>query len=58
MGPRQEKLVTIGRAVINYARAAHAFSEGIKCPHCTYLIDKILPMRDYHFADDVIEKYL
>ena len=27
-------LVAIGHAVVNYARAAHAFSAGIKCPYC------------------------
>ena len=27
--------VTIGCAVVYYARAAHAFSAGIKCGHCT-----------------------
>ena len=28
-------LVIIGRAVVYYARSAHAFSAGIKCQHCT-----------------------
>ena len=26
--------MAIGRAVVYYARAAHAFSAGIKCQHC------------------------
>ena len=30
------KWVAIGRAVVYYARAAHAFSAGIKCRHCSY----------------------
>ena len=29
-------LMIIGRAVMYYARSAHAFSAGIKCQHCTY----------------------
>ena len=28
------KWVEIGHAVVCFARAAHAFSAGIKCPHC------------------------
>ena len=28
--------VAIGRAVVFYARAAHACSAGIKCRHCIY----------------------
>ena len=28
-------LVIIRRAVVYYARSAHAFSAGIKCQHCT-----------------------
>ena len=27
--------MAIGRAVVYYARAAHAFSAGIKCRHCS-----------------------
>ena len=28
-------VVTTGRAVVYYARAAHTFRAGIKCQHCT-----------------------
>ena len=35
MHPCPENLVAIGRAVVNYAQDAHAFSAGIKCRHCT-----------------------
>ena len=28
--------MAIGRAVVYYARAAHIFSAGIKCRHCTW----------------------
>ena len=35
MHPRPENLVAIGRAVVNYAQAAHPFSAGIKCRHCS-----------------------
>ena len=34
MHPSQET-VAIGRAIVNYARAARSFSTGIKCRHCT-----------------------
>ena len=34
--PRPKNWVAIGRAVVYYARAAHTFSAGIKCRHCTY----------------------
>ena len=30
----QGNWVTIGRAVVYYAWAAHAFSTGVKCWHC------------------------
>ena len=33
--PCQENGVAIGRAVAYYDRAAHAFSAGIKCQHCS-----------------------
>ena len=33
-----KKLGTIGRAVVYYARAAHVFSAGIKCRHCSLRI--------------------
>ena len=33
MQPCPENCVTIGRAVVYYARAAHAFSAGITCRH-------------------------
>ena len=29
-------VVAIGRAVVYYARAAHIFSAGIKCRHCSF----------------------
>ena len=32
-----EHWVAIGHAVVYYARAAHALSEGIKCPCCMHL---------------------
>ena len=32
--PSPRNWVTIGRAVVYYAWAAHAFSAGIKCRHC------------------------
>ena len=35
MHPRPENLVAIGRAVVYYGRAAHAFSAIIKCLHCS-----------------------
>ena len=31
--------MAIGHAVLNYARAVHAFFAGIKCPHCTIAIE-------------------
>ena len=34
--PWPRNWVTIGRAVVYYARAPHAFSAGIKCRHCIY----------------------
>ena len=34
MHPCPEKWVVIGCRVVYYARAAHAFSAGIKCRHC------------------------
>ena len=34
--PCPENSVAIGRAVMYYALAAHAFSVGIKCWHCKY----------------------
>ena len=36
MHPCTGDRVAIGRAVVYYARAAHAFSAGIKCRHCRY----------------------
>ena len=38
MHPFPGNLVAIGRAVVYYACAAYAFSAGIKCRHCTYII--------------------
>ena len=35
MHPCPENLIAIGRAVVYYAQAAHAFSAGIKCRHCS-----------------------
>ena len=35
--PGLRSWVTIGRAVVYHARAAHAFSAGIKCRHCIYI---------------------
>ena len=32
-----ENWVAIGHAVVYYARAAHAFSAGIKYPYCIYI---------------------
>ena len=36
MHQRQGNCVAIRRAVVHSARAAHIFSAGIKCRHCTY----------------------
>ena len=36
MHPCLGNCVAIGRAVVHYDRAAHAFSAGIKCRHCMY----------------------
>ena len=33
--PCPENYVAIGRAVVYYELAAHAFSAGIKCRHCS-----------------------
>ena len=35
MPPYPDIWVTLGRAVVYYARAAQAFSAGNKCRHCT-----------------------
>ena len=36
MHPYPRNWVEIGRAVVYYAWSDQAFSEGIKCRHCTY----------------------
>ena len=38
MHPCPENCVAIGRAVVYYALAAHAFSAGIKCRHCSTVL--------------------
>ena len=38
MQPCSGHWMAIGRAVVNYARAAHAFKAGIKCWHCRLYI--------------------
>ena len=42
MHPCPGNRVVIGRAVVYYARTAHAYSAGIKCRHCTYLIQNLI----------------
>ena len=44
MHPYRVNLVPIGRAVMYYARLAHAFSTGLKCRHCTPDVTKELPL--------------
>ena len=40
MHPCPGKCIATGRAVIYYARAAHAFSAGIKCRRCILITDQ------------------
>ena len=56
MHPCQENWVAIGRAVVNYARVAQAFSTGIKCWHCTYAIIYLYLYNCYYFAE-YLEKW-
>ena len=41
MRPCPGNWVAIGRAVVYHARAAQAFSAGIKCRHCTCILTRL-----------------
>ena len=53
--PCQGNRVAIGHTVVCYARAAHAFSAGIKCRHCIDIILGPLRIKIYEMTHVVFE---